>query len=67
MMKHCENIVQVVLRNLNKSDLGNMWLNSFDKITSSSQLTSGSDFNRRWQSTHLSGIFGGRGKFENCI
>ena len=65
MTKRCENTIPVILRNLSKSDLANMWLNGFDKTTSSSQLTSGSD-NRRWQSTHLSGIFGGRGKLENC-
>ena len=31
MIKRCENTIQVILRNLNKSDLANMWLNSFDK------------------------------------
>ena len=45
MGKHCENTILANLRDLNKSDLANMWLNSFDKITSLSQLTSGSDFN----------------------
>ena len=30
-VKSCENTIPVILRNLNKSNLANMWLNSFDK------------------------------------
>ena len=31
MIKRCENTIPVILRNLNMSDLANMWLNIFDK------------------------------------
>ena len=37
-----------------------------DRVTSWSQLKSGSDFNKRWQRTHLSEIFGGRGNLKTC-